>query len=107
MTYAMAPFEALGEPTRRAILELLRPGPRAVTELAAALPVSQPAVSQHLGVLRRAGLVESRRQGRRSLYRLRPEGLRPVREYVESMWGDALAAYAASWDRDPEDGEAP
>ena len=101
MTYIKA-VHALAEPNRRAILDLLRDGPRAVGELAAALPVSQPAVSQHLGVLREAGLVEFRRAGRRSLYRLRPQGLEPLRDYVERMWDDALAAYVASW---PDPGE--
>lgn len=96
MTYAKA-VSALADPTRRRILDLLRRGPRAVGELAGALPVSQPAVSQHLAVLREAGLVDGRRVGRRSLYRLRPQGLEPLRDYVERMWDDALAAYAASW----------
>jgi DNA-binding transcriptional ArsR family regulator len=102
MTYASA-LEALADPTRRAILDRLRGGPRPVGELAEALPVSQPAVSQHLAVLREAGLVTSQRSGRRSLYRLRPEALSSVRAYVDRMWADALAAYAASWD--PETGK--
>ena len=97
MTYIRG-IDALADPTRREILDRLRRRPRAVGELAAELPVSQPAVSQHLAVLREAGLVESRREGRRRVYRLRPGGLAPVREYVERMWDDALAAYAASWD---------
>lgn len=100
MTYESA-LVALADPTRRAILDRLRAGPRAVGELAAALPVSQPAVSQHLAVLREAGLVTARRSGRRSLYRLRPEALSSVRAYVDRMWADALAAYAASWEHQP------
>ena len=96
MTYEKA-IHALQDPTRRAILHRLRRGPRSVGELAGALPVSQPAVSQHLAVLREAGLVTSRREGRRSMYTLRPEGLLPLRAYVEGMWEDALAAYAASF----------
>ena len=96
MTYTIA-LRALHDPTRQAILDRLRHHPRAVGELAASLPVTQPAVSQHLAVLRDAGLVSSRRDGRRVVYSLRPEGLAPLRAYVESMWEDALAAYAASF----------
>jgi DNA-binding transcriptional ArsR family regulator len=102
MTYGIT-LAALGDPTRRAIVDRLRARPRSVGELADALPVSQPAVSQHLAVLRDAGLVEGRREGRRSIYRLRPEGLEPLRVWVEAMWDDALAAYAASW-TDTEEG---
>lgn len=102
MTYDSA-LLALADPTRRAILERIRARPRSVGEIADSLPVSQPAVSQHLAVLRGAGLVAGRREGRRSVYRLRPEGLEPLRVYVESMWDDALAAYAASW-TDTEEG---
>lgn len=102
MTYDSA-LLALADPTRRAILERIRARPRSVGEIADSLPVSQPAVSQHLAVLRGAGLVEGRKEGRRSVYRLRPEGLEPLRVYVESMWDDALAAYAASW-TDMEEG---
>lgn len=103
MTYELA-LGALSDGTRRAILERLRVRPHAVGELAAVLPVSQPAVSQHLAVLREAELVTCRRSGRRRLYGLRAEGIESVREYVDRMWGDALASYAASWeqgDRDP------
>ncbi len=72
---------------------MLRARPSAVGELAARLPVSQPAVSQHLRVLREAGLVEVSAQGRRRIYRPRPAGLAPLRVYLETMWGDALAAF--------------
>lgn len=104
MTYALT-IRALDDGTRRAIVERLRVRPRSVTELARDLPVSQPAVSQHLGVLRAAGLVSVRRDGRRSVYSLRRAGLASLRSYLEGMWDDALAAYAASFGEDPE-GEA-
>jgi DNA-binding transcriptional ArsR family regulator len=89
-------MHALGDPTRRAILERLRGGPRAVGELADGLPVSRPAVSQHLRVLEDAGLVVARRQGTRRLYRLDPDGLDGLRAALDSFWTDALAAYAAA-----------
>lgn len=92
-------FEALGDPTRRAVVELLRAGPRSVGELAALLPVSRPAVSQHLKVLKRARLVADERAGTRRLYRLDPSGLDDVRRYVESFWSDALASFKASAER--------
>jgi len=101
MTYESV-LHAIADPTRRRILELLRERPLSVGELARGLPVSQPAVSQHLAVLREAALVEGRRVGRRSIHRLRPEGLAPLRSYVESMWEDALAAYVASWNETRE-----
>jgi DNA-binding transcriptional ArsR family regulator len=86
-------LDALGDPTRRAILELLRDGPRPVGELAEALPVSRPAVSQHLAVLKAAGLVADRPVGRRRLYAVDPAGLEALRAYLERMWGQALADY--------------
>ena len=86
-------LDALGDPTRRAILELLRDGPRPVVELAAALPVSRPAVSQHLAVLKGAGLVADRAAGRRRLYAVDPAGLEALRAYLEKLWGQALADY--------------
>jgi DNA-binding transcriptional ArsR family regulator len=89
-------MDALGDPTRRAIFERLRGGPRSVGELAAALPVSRPAVSQHLRVLREAGLVTERRNGTRRIYRIEPQGLAELRDYIESFWDDALAAFAAA-----------
>ena len=99
MTYEIV-LRALQDPTRRAIIERLRRGASSVGELAAGLPVSQPAVSQHLGVLREAGLVASRREGRRRIYVLRAEGLVPLRVYVDAMWTEALAAYAAGISED-------
>jgi DNA-binding transcriptional ArsR family regulator len=86
-------LDALGDPTRRAVLELLRNGERPVGELATALPVSRPAVSQHLRVLRGAGLVTERRDGTRRLYRVDPEGLAALRAYLETYWSDVLAAF--------------
>jgi DNA-binding transcriptional ArsR family regulator len=87
------PFDALGDPTRRAILELLGSGDRSVGEVAEALPVSRPAVSKHLRLLKAAGLVDEERRGTRSIYHLREEGLEAVREYLERLWGDAAARY--------------
>jgi DNA-binding transcriptional ArsR family regulator len=92
-------LDALGDPTRRRVLELLRPGPRAVGELASELPVSRPAVSQHLRVLKGAGLVSERREGTRHLYRIDPAGLEALRTYLETFWDDALAAFAEAADR--------
>lgn len=89
-------FEALGDPTRRAVFERLREGPRPVGELAAGLPVSRPAVSQHLRVLEGAGLVTAERQGTRRLYRVDPVALAALREYFDSFWADALAAFKAA-----------
>jgi DNA-binding transcriptional ArsR family regulator len=89
-------MDALGDPTRRAIFERLRGGPSSVGELASALPVSRPAVSQHLRVLKEAGLVTERKNGTRRIYRIEPVGLAELREYIESFWDDALAAFAAA-----------
>ena len=87
-------WEALGDPTRRRVFELLREGPRPVGELADELPVSRPAVSQHLAVLRDAGLVVDQRDGRRNLYRIDPNGLAALRTDLESMWDEVLGAFA-------------
>ena len=84
---------ALGDPTRRAIFERLAGGPRAVGELAGELPVSRPAVSQHLKVLKDAGLVVDRPDGTRRLYQLDPTGIEAVRGYFDTLWTQALAAY--------------
>jgi DNA-binding transcriptional ArsR family regulator len=81
------PFEALGDATRRAIVEGLRDGERTVGDLAADLPVSRPAVSQHLGVLKAAGLVQERPQGTRRYYRLDPIGLVRLQDRLDAMWG--------------------
>jgi DNA-binding transcriptional ArsR family regulator len=81
---------ALADPTRRAVFEQLRGGPRPVGEIAAGLPVSRPAVSQHLRVLKEAGLVSERRNGTRRLYRARPERLAELKEFLEELWGVRL-----------------
>jgi len=95
MAYAQA-LQALGDPTRRAVLEELREGPRAVGEIAARLPVSRPAVSQHLRVLKEAGLVTERQNGTRRLYRVNPDGLADLREYLSRFWEEALASFRAA-----------
>ena len=87
------PFTALGDPTRRAIVELLKPGPRSVREISDDLPVSRPAVSQHLRVLREAGLVSEQRVGTRRLYRLDDMGVADARAYLERVWGEATARF--------------
>jgi DNA-binding transcriptional ArsR family regulator len=87
------PMDALGDRTRRAIFELLRNGPLAVGELAAELPVSRPAVSQHLRVLKQAGLVRERRNGTRRIYRVDPDGVGVLRTYFDEFWNEALAAF--------------
>jgi DNA-binding transcriptional ArsR family regulator len=86
-------FAALGDPTRRAIFEQLRAGPRSVGELAGTLPVSRPAVSQHLRVLREAGLVSDRKEGTRRLYRVSPDGLAELRDYLNGFWDEVLAEF--------------
>lgn len=86
-------FDALADPTRRQLFELLRQGPHSVNELAEALPVSQPAVSQHLKVLKRAQLVKSRKRGNQRIYTINPDGLAELRDYVEGLWQDVLTAF--------------
>jgi DNA-binding transcriptional ArsR family regulator len=92
MTYQVA-LQALADPTRRAIFEKLRSGPSAVGELATGLPVTRPAVSQHLKVLRGAGLVQERRDGTRRVYSVELSGLLELRRYLESFWSDVLLAF--------------
>ena len=86
-------LDALGDPTRRAVLEVLEGGARPVGEIARRLPVSRPAVSQHLRVLKEAGLVRDRKEGTRRLYSVEAEGLRALREYLERYWDVALASF--------------
>ena len=95
MAYSHA-LQALGDPTRRSVLEQLREGPRAVGEIAAQLPVSRSAVSQHLRVLKEAGLVTERQDGTRRLYRVDPDGLAGLREYLDGFWEEALASFKAA-----------
>jgi DNA-binding transcriptional ArsR family regulator len=94
MTNAQAMLTALGDPTRQAILDQLSDGPRAVGELAADLPVSRPAVSQHLKVLKDVGLVLDEQIGTRRLYRVDPEGLEELRRHLDGFWQRSLAAFA-------------
>jgi DNA-binding transcriptional ArsR family regulator len=87
------PFDALGDPNRRAIVEQLRAGDRSVQQLADALPISRPAVSRHLRLLKDAGLVTDRAEGTRRLYRLHDDGIDAVRGYLEAVWGEAAARF--------------
>lgn len=87
---------ALADPTRREIFERIAERPRAVGELAATLPVSRPAVSQHLKVLKEAGLVRDRPAGNRRVYQLDPDGLGELRTYLEGFWNRALASFQAA-----------
>ncbi len=96
MTNRVDGLTALGDPTRRAIFERLAEGPRAVGELADGLPVSRPAVSQHLKVLKDAGLVCDRAAGNRRIYQLDPEGVGAVRAYLDQFWTRALTAFKAA-----------
>lgn len=95
-TYQRDGWTALGDPTRKAIFELLVERPRAVVEIAGELPVSRPAVSQHLRVLKDAGLVVDQPIGTRRIYRIEPEGLAALRADLERFWGKALATYKAA-----------
>ncbi len=94
MAYTSA-LAVLADPTRRQVFERLRGGPRPVNALAAGLPVSRPAVSQHLKVLKDAGLVAERSEGARRIYSLRREGLVELRDWLDSFWDDALEAFKA------------
>jgi DNA-binding transcriptional ArsR family regulator len=91
--YATSGWTALGDPTRRAIFERLADRPQAVSELAGDLPVSRPAVSQHLRVLKDARLVVARRAGKHRIYQVDPAGVRALRAELERFWSMALAAY--------------
>src|SRR5438105_15191238 len=94
MTYASA-LAALADPTRRKLLERLRSGGKPVGALARGLPVSRPAVSQHLKVLKEAGLVTDRPEGTRRVYYIDPQGLGALREWLDRFWDEALAAFKA------------
>ncbi len=87
------PFEALGDPNRRAIVELLGARGRSVGEIADELPISRPAVSRHLRLLKEAGLVVEEPQGTRRIYRLHDEGVEVVQAYLVEVWGDAMARF--------------
>ncbi len=97
-------LDALGDPTRRAIFERLADGPQAVGELARDLPVSRPAVSQHLKVLKDAGLVVDRRAGTRRIYQLDPAGVGALRAYLDGFWQRSLTAFKAAVERQEEQG---
>jgi len=94
---------ALADPTRRAIFERLGERPLAVGELASGLPVSRPAVSQHLRVLKDARLVVDRPAGNRRIYQLDPEGIGGLREYLDGFWNQALAAFKAAVEQSPKE----
>ena len=103
---ADAVFDALGEPVRRRILELLRDGPTPVGQLAERLPVGRPAVSKHLRVLSNAGLIEHRSVGTRNLYLLAPAGMVVAQQWLVQTWDTVLAAYAAEVSRSGQVGQA-
>jgi DNA-binding transcriptional ArsR family regulator len=104
VTYRVDGWTALGDPTRRAIFERLADHPRAVGELAGELPVSRPAVSQHLKVLKEAGLVVDRHAGTRRIYELDPEGVGALRAQLDRFWNKSLAAYKAAVEQPTEEG---
>jgi DNA-binding transcriptional ArsR family regulator len=101
------PFEALGDANRRAIVELLRSGDRSVQQLADELPISRPAVSRHLRLLKRAGLVTDRAEGTRRLYRLHDEGVAAVGDYLERVWGEAAARFRMVAENSPDPARRP
>jgi DNA-binding transcriptional ArsR family regulator len=100
MTYNIA-LAALADPTRRRVFEQLRAGPKAVGRIAKAMPVSRPAVSQHLKVLKDAGLVREERDGARRLYAIDPKGLGALRRWLDQFWDDALDAFEAAAESPP------
>jgi DNA-binding transcriptional ArsR family regulator len=87
------PFDALGDPNRRAIVELLGAGERSVQEIADVLPISRPAVSRHLRLLKRAGLVVEKPRGTQRIYQLHDQGVEAVRAYMERVWGEAAVRF--------------
>jgi DNA-binding transcriptional ArsR family regulator len=103
MTYGTDGLSALGDPTRRAIFERLADHPRAVGELAGELPVSRPAVSQHLKVLKDAGLVIDRPDGNRRIYQLDPDGVGALRAYLDQFWNRSLTAFKTAVEQTEEE----
>ena len=99
MAYGNAAFAALSDPTRRLVLERLAAGPRAVGQIAEGLSVSRPAVSQHLKVLKKAGLVSDRQDGARRIYAIDPKGLGAMRAWLDQFWDGALMALKAEIER--------
>jgi DNA-binding transcriptional ArsR family regulator len=96
MAYQVEALTALGDPTRRVIFERLADRPSAVGELARQMPISRPAVSQHLKVLKDSGLVVDRRAGNRRIYQLDPDGVAELRAYLDGFWNRALTAFKAA-----------
>ena len=103
VTNGVAGLGLLGDPTRRAIFELLARHPRTVGELAQQLPITRSAVSQHLRVLKDGGLVVSRAEGTRRIYRLNPDGVTALRAYLDRIWEEALTAFAKAAQAAPTD----
>ncbi len=101
--YRVDEWAALGDPTRRAIFERLADGPRSVSELSLGLPVSRPAVSQHLKVLKQAGLVTDRPSGNRRLYQMNPDGIGALRAYLDRFWNQSLAAFKRAAEQPAEE----
>jgi DNA-binding transcriptional ArsR family regulator len=98
------PFDALGDPNRRAIVELLGAGERSVQEIADLLPISRPAVSRHLRLLKRAGLVVEKPLGTRRIYQLHDQGIQMVQAYLEQVWGEAGARFRLVAANTPSEG---
>ena len=98
MTYQTA-LIALSDPTRRQVFEQLRRGPKSVGKIAAGMPVSRPAVSQHLGVLKKARLVGDRAEGTRRVYYIDPHGLAAIRIWLDQFWDDALSGFKAELEK--------
>jgi DNA-binding transcriptional ArsR family regulator len=103
MAYRTEGFTALADPTRRAIFERIAERPAAVRELADELPVSRPAVSQHLKVLKEAGLVIDHPDGTRRIYQLDPQGVEALRAYLDTFWNQALTAFKRAVEQDPKE----
>lgn len=106
-TYGIAALGVLGDPTRRAIFECLARSPKAVGQIATELPVSRPAVSQHLKVLKDAGLVADHAEGTRRIYRINPDGISSIRAYLDRMWSEALEGFRQAAQQAAEGGLAP
>ena len=102
-TYGSETLGALGDPTRRAIFECLARGPKSVGQIAGEVPVSRPAVSQHLRVLKDAGLVSARADGNRRIYRMDPSGIEHLRAYLDFFWNQALAAFKTAVEQPPKE----
>ena len=101
------PFDALGDPHRRAIVEVLRSGERSVREIADTLPISRPAVSRHLRLLKDAGLVIEEPRGTQHIYRLHDEGVEAVQAYLLRVWGEAAARFRLVAENTAPDGDIP